>query len=44
MRSCRPVAVTEAFDRMWIPDGYGPRYRRFFTDAALPADAEAQTS
>jgi ADP-ribose pyrophosphatase YjhB (NUDIX family) len=33
------VPAPEAFAGMWIPNGYGPMYRRIFTEAGLPADA-----
>ena len=32
----RLVPVAEAFDSIWIEDGYGPLYRRTFVEAALP--------
>ncbi len=41
MRGRRLVPAAEAFDRMWIPPGYGPMYRRIFTEAGLPVGAQA---
>jgi ADP-ribose pyrophosphatase YjhB (NUDIX family) len=32
----RLVPVAEAFDGLWIEDGFGPLYRRVFVEAALP--------
>jgi hypothetical protein len=32
----RLVPVAEAFDSIWIEDGFGPLYRRIFLQAALP--------
>jgi hypothetical protein len=32
----RLVPVAEAFDSLWIEDGFAPLYRRIFVEAALP--------
>jgi hypothetical protein len=32
----RLVPVAEAFDSLWIEEGFGPLYRRIFLEAALP--------
>lgn len=32
----RLVPVAEAFDSLWIEEGFGPLYRRIFVEAALP--------
>jgi hypothetical protein len=32
----RLVPIAEAFDSIWIEDGYGPMYRRILVEAALP--------
>jgi len=32
----RLVPVAEAFDGIWIEDGFGPLSRRVFLEAALP--------
>jgi hypothetical protein len=32
----RLVPVAEAFDGIWVEDGFGPLYRRVFLEAALP--------
>jgi hypothetical protein len=31
----RLIPVAEAFDSLWIEDGFGPLYRRIFLEAAL---------
>jgi len=33
----RLVPAAEAFERIWIPDGYRPMYRRIFAEAGLAA-------
>lgn len=41
MRGRRLVPAAEAFDGIWIPDGYSPMYRRIFTEAGLPVGVQA---
>jgi ADP-ribose pyrophosphatase YjhB (NUDIX family) len=36
----RLVSIAEAFDSLWIEDGFGPLYRRIFVEAALPSGRE----